>query len=231
MTRLKYVVNFDRLGMGDVERVGGKNASLGEMIVQLSKAGIRVPRGCATPAAAFREFLAAGGLAARIEARLKGLDAADVEALARCGAEICGWIEATPFSKQLEAEIGEAFRELTGGDDTVSLAVRSSATAEDLPDASFAGQQEAFLNIRGLANVMTALKHVFASLYNDRAISYRLHKGFAPSAVALSAGWQRTGRRRRGGRRGVLPRVTQSGLPAVGRITTAARPCAPGAHE
>src|SRR5438874_1369720 len=136
MTRLKYVVNFDRLGMGEIERVGGKNASLGEMLVQLSKAGVQVPGGFATTAAAFREFLAAGGLAARIEARLKGLDADDVEALARCGAEIRGWIEATPFSKQLEAEIGEAFRELTGGDDTVSLAVRSSATAEDLPDAS-----------------------------------------------------------------------------------------------
>ncbi len=168
MTRLKYVVNFDRLGMGDVERVGGKNASLGEMIVQLSKAGIRVPGGFATTAAAFREFLAAGGLASRIEARLKGLDADDVEALGRCGAEIRGWIEATPFPKQLEAEIGQAFRELTGGDESVSVAVRSSATAEDLPDASFAGQQETFLNIRGLANVMTALKHVFASLASSR---------------------------------------------------------------
>ena len=194
MTRLKYVVNFDRLGMGDIERVGGKNASLGEMIVQLSKAGIRVPGGFATTAAAFREFLAAGGLAARVEARLKGLDADDIEALGRCGAEIRGWIEATPFPKQLEAEIGQAFRELTGGDESVSVAVRSSATAEDLPDASFAGQQETFLNIRGLANVMTALKHVFASLYNDRAISYRVHKGFGHSAVALSAGVQRMAR-------------------------------------
>src|SRR5256884_9116587 len=202
MTRLKYVVSFDRLGMGDIEQVGGKNASLGEMTVQLSKAGIRVPGGFATTAEAFREFLAAGGLAARIEARLKGLDADDVEALARCGAEIRGWIEATPFPKQLEAEIGEAFRELTGGDENVSVAVRSSATAEDLPDASFAGQQETFLNIRGLANAMTALKHVFASLYNDRAISYRVHKGFGHSAVALSAGGQPLGRSDLGSRRG-----------------------------
>src|SRR2546423_7926668 len=219
MTRLKYVVNFDRLGMGDIERVGGKNASLGEMIVQLSKAGIRVPGGFATTAEAFREFLAAGGLAARIEARLKGLDADDVEALGRCGAEIRGWIEATPFPKQLEAEIGQAFRELTGGDDTVSLAVRSSATAEDLPDASFAGQQETFLNIRGLANVMTALKHVFASLYNDRAISYRLHKGFAHSAVALSAGVQRMARSDRGASGGMFTLDTASGLPDVVVIT------------
>src|SRR5882672_8977727 len=219
MTRLKYVVNFDRLGMGDVERVGGKNASLGEMIVQLSKAGIRVPGGFATTAAAFREFLAAGGLASRIEARLKGLDADDVEALGRCGAEIRGWIEATPFAKQLEAEIGQAFRELTGGDESVSVAVRSSATAEDLPDASFAGQQETFLNIRGLANVMTALKHVFASLYNDRAISYRCHKGFGPSPVALSAGVQRMVRSDLGASGVMFTLDTESGFRDVVFIT------------
>jgi pyruvate,water dikinase len=219
MTRLKYVVNFDRLGMGDIERVGGKNASLGEMIVQLSKAGIRVPGGFATTAAAFREFLAAGGLAARIEARLKGLDADDVEALGRCGAEIRGWIEATPFPKQLEAEIGQAFRELTGGDESVSVAVRSSATAEDLPDASFAGQQETFLNIRGLANVMTALKQVFASLYNDRAISYRVHKGFGHSAVALSAGVQRMARSDLGASGVMFTLDTESGFRDVVFIT------------
>src|SRR5947207_13988934 len=220
MTRLKYVVNFDRLGMGDIERVGGKNASLGEMLVQLSKAGVQVPGGFATTAAAFREFLAAGGLAARIEARLKGLDADDVEALARCGAEIRGWIEATPFPKQLEAEIAQGFRELTGGDESVSLAVRSSATAEDLPDASFAGQQETFLNIRGLANVMTALKHVFASLYNDRAISYRVHKGFAHSAVALSAGVQRMARSDRGASGVMFTLDTESGFRDVVFITS-----------
>jgi pyruvate,water dikinase len=194
MARLKYVVNFDRLGMADIEQVGGKNASLGEMTGQLSQAGIRVPGGFATTADAFREFLGQGALAARIETRLKGLDADDVGALARCGAEIRGWIEATPLPKELQSEIGEAYKELTGGDESVSVAVRSSATAEDLPDASFAGQQETFLNIRGLPNVMTALKQVFASLYNDRAISYRVHKGFGHSSVALSAGVQRMAR-------------------------------------
>src|SRR5712692_10617104 len=194
MARLKYVANFDRLGMGDVERFGGKNASLGEMIGRLSKAGIRVPGGFDTDADAYREFIGQGGLKARIDARLNGLDADDVESLARCGADIRGWIEATPFPKQLEAEIARAYKELTGGDESVSVAVRSSATAEDLPDASFAGQQETFLNIRGLPNVMTALKQVFASLYNDRAISYRIHKGFGHSAVALSAGVQRMAR-------------------------------------
>src|SRR6267143_348781 len=194
MARLKYVVNFDRLGTGDIEQVGGKNASLGEMIGQLSQAGIRVPRGFATTADAFREFLDQEGLVARIEARLKGLDADDVGALERCGAQIRGWIEATPLPKELRAEIARAYEALTGGDESVSVAVRSSATAEDLPDASFAGQQETFLNIRGLPNVMTALKQVFASLYNDRAISYRIHKGFGHAAVALSAGVQRMAR-------------------------------------
>ncbi len=220
MARLKYVVNFDRLGMAEIERVGGKNASLGEMIVQLSKAGIRVPGGFATSAEAFHEFLGGGGgLAARIEARMKGLDADDVEALERCGAEIRGWIEATPFPKQLEAEIAEALRDLTGGDETVSVAVRSSATAEDLPDASFAGQQETFLNIRGLANVMTALKHVFASLYNDRAISYRCHKGFGHSAVALSAGVQRMVRSDLGASGVMFTLDTESGFRDVVFIT------------
>src|SRR6266581_7357340 len=219
MARLKYVVNFDRLGMAEIERVGGKNASLGEMIVQLSKAGIRVPGGFATSAEAFHEFLGGGGgLAARIEARMKGLDADDVEALERCGAEIRGWIEATPFPKQLEAEIAEALRELTGGDETVSVAVRSSATAEDLPDASFAGQQETFLNIRGLANVMAALKCVFASLYNDRAISYRVHKGFQ-SAVALSAGVQRMARSDLGASGVMFTLDTESGFRDVVFIT------------
>jgi pyruvate, water dikinase len=190
MARPKHVVNLDQLGMSDIERVGGKNASLGEMIGQLSKAGIRVPSGFATTADAFREFLGQGGLDARIATRLKGLDADDVEALSGCGTEIRSWIEAAPFPKQFQAEIARAHRELTGGDERMSVAVRSSATAEDLPDASFAGQQETFLNIRGLDNVMAALKHVFASLYNDRAISYRIHKGFEHSAVALSAGVQ-----------------------------------------
>jgi len=218
MARLKYVANFDRLGMGDVERFGGKNASLGEMIGRLSKAGIRVPGGFATDADAYREFIGQGGLKARIDARLNGLDADDVESLARCGADIRGWIEATPFPKQLEAEIARAYRELTGGDDSVSVAVRSSATAEDLPDASFAGQQETFLNIRGLPNVMAALKRVFASLYNDRAISYRIHKGFQ-SAVALSAGVQRMARSDRGASGVMFTLDTESGFRDVVFIT------------
>src|SRR6266545_3613128 len=219
MARLKYVANFDQLGMGDVERFGGKNASLGEMIGRLSKAGIRVPGGFATDADAYREFIGQGGLKARIEARLNGLDADDVEALARCGADIRGWIEATPFPKLLEAEIAQAYRELTGGDDGVSVAVRSSATAEDLPDASFAGQQETFLNIRGLPNVMAALKRVFASLYNDRAISYRVHQGFEHSAVALSAGVQRMARSDLGASGVMFTLDTESGFRDVVFIT------------
>src|SRR6266702_3864398 len=218
MARLKYVANFDQLGMGDVERFGGKNASLGEMIGRLSKAGIRVPGGFATDADAYREFIDQGGLKARIEARLNGLDADDVEALARCGADIRGWIEATSFPKQIEAEISQAYRELTGGDDGVSVAVRSSATAEDLPDASFAGQQETFLNIRGLPNVMAALKRVFASLYNDRAIFYRVHTGFQ-SAVALSAGVQRMARSDLGASGVMFTLDTESGFRDVVFIT------------
>jgi len=219
MARLKYVVNFDRLGMRDIEQVGGKNASLGEMIGQLSKAGIRVPGGFATTADAFREFLDRSALAARIEARLKGLDADDVQALGRCGAEIRGWIEATPLPKQLQSEVAQAYEELTGGDEKVSVAVRSSATAEDLPDASFAGQQETFLNIRGLDNVMAALRNVFASLYNDRAISYRSHRGFGHSSVALSAGVQRMARSDLGASGVMFTLDTESGFRDVVFIT------------
>ncbi|TMH75271.1 MAG: phosphoenolpyruvate synthase [Betaproteobacteria bacterium] len=219
MARLKYVVNFDRLGMRDIEQVGGKNASLGEMIGQLSKAGIRVPGGFATTADAFREFLDRSALAARIEARLKGLDADDVQALGRCGAEIRGWIEATPLPKQLQSEVAQAYEELTGGDESVSVAVRSSATAEDLPDASFAGQQETFLNIRGLDNVMAALRSVFASLYNDRAISYRCHRGFGHSSVALSAGVQRMARSDLGASGVMFTLDTESGFRDVVFIT------------
>ena len=219
MARLKYVMNFDRFGMADVDQVGGKNASLGEMISGLSQAGIRVPGGFATTADAFREFLGQGGLAGRIEERLKGLDPENVDALARCGKEIRGWIEATEFPKALQSEIAEAYRELTGGDEAVSVAVRSSATAEDLPDASFAGQQETFLNIRGLANVMIALKRVFASLYNDRAISYRRHRGYAHSTVALSAGVQRMVRSDLGASGVVFTIDTESGFRDVVFIT------------
>src|SRR5215510_8279051 len=219
MAGLKRVLNFDRLGMADVERVGGKNASLGEMISQLSQAGIRVPGGFATTADAFREFLAQGGLDGRIAARLKSLDPENVEALARCGEEIRGWIEAAEFPKALQAAIADAYRALTGGDESMSVAVRSSATAEDLPDASFAGQQETFLNIRGFPNVMSALKRVFASLYNDRAISYRSHRGYAHSSVALSAGVQRMARSDLGASGVMFTMDTESGFRDVVFIT------------
>ncbi|MGB5082122.1 MAG: phosphoenolpyruvate synthase [Burkholderiales bacterium] len=218
MKNPKYLVPFDDLRMSDVERVGGKNASLGEMISQLSRAGIRVPGGFATTAEAYREFLAQGGLDDRIEARLKQLDPVDVEALARCGTEIRSWIEATPLPKQLEAGIAEAYRELIGGEDA-SVAVRSSATAEDLPDASFAGQQETFLNVRGRDEMMVALRRVFASLYNDRAISYRVHQGFEHASVALSAGVQRMVRSDLGASGVMFTLDTESGFQGVVFIT------------
>jgi pyruvate,water dikinase len=185
-----YVVRFQNLRMSDLARVGGKNASLGEMIAHLTARGIRVPGGFATTAAAFREFLDGAGLTQRIEARLAALDADDVGALARCGAEIRSWIIAAPLPPALEAAVAAEYRELMK-DGEFPVAVRSSATAEDLPDASFAGQQETFLNVRGLAGILDAIRHVFASLYNDRAISYRIHQGFAHADVALSAGIQR----------------------------------------
>ncbi|AZN36462.1 phosphoenolpyruvate synthase [Iodobacter ciconiae] len=184
----RYVIDFARLRMHDVEQVGGKNASLGEMISQLTEKGVRVPGGFATTAAAYRQFLAHQGLADRIDAIMNTLDVNDVRALAIVGKQIRTWILDTPFPEQLEAEIREYYK-LLG--DNVTVAVRSSATAEDLPDASFAGQQETFLNIRGFENVLVAMKEVFASLYNDRAISYRVHKGFDHKLVALSAGIQR----------------------------------------
>jgi len=176
--------------MTDVDHVGGKNASLGEMIGNLAGRGIRVPGGFATTAAAYREFLGAAGLAQRIDAELARLDPNDVDALARCGARIRGWIAAAPFPPRLEEEIAAAYETLAS-DAGAAVAVRSSATAEDLPDASFAGQQETFLNVTGLANVLAAIKQVFGSLYTDRAISYRARKGFAHAEVALSVGVQR----------------------------------------
>src|SRR5574341_1263644 len=177
------------LRLKDLEQVGGKNASLGEMMSGLAAAGIRVPGGFATTAEAFREFL--GDLSGRIDERLRSLDSKDVSALAKCGAEIRSWILDQPFPADLEREIRSHYQELIFQTSSeTSFAVRSSATAEDLPEASFAGQQETFLNIRGIDNVLEAIKHVFASLYNDRAISYRVHQGFAHSAVALSAAVQ-----------------------------------------
>ncbi|MDR2506637.1 MAG: phosphoenolpyruvate synthase [Candidatus Accumulibacter sp.] len=187
-----YVINFDQLRMSDVDRVGGKNASLGEMISQLAGAGVRVPGGFATTTDAFRDFLQHEGLAMRIDAELSGLDVDNVTALAASGAKIRQWIVETPFPEQLKTEIVRHYEVLAGASpESASFAVRSSATAEDSPDASFAGQQETFLNIQGASNILHAMKEVFASLYNDRAIAYRVHKGFRHSESALSAGVQR----------------------------------------
>ncbi len=185
------VVPFEQLRMTDVESVGGKNASLGEMISQLAASGVAVPGGFATTAHAFRQFLQHDGLAQRIDARLAALDTDDVRALADAGAQIRRWIVDTPFPAELERAVAAQFEQLTRDHPGASFAVRSSATAEDLPDASFAGQQETFLNVVGIEQVLHKMKEVFASLYNDRAISYRVHKGFAHGDVALSAGVQR----------------------------------------
>jgi pyruvate, water dikinase len=184
----EYVVPFSELGMHDVARVGGKNASLGEMISQLTRLGVQVPTGFATTAEAYREFLAHDSLAGRIQSELASLDVDNVEELARVGSRIRGWMLATPFPEPLERAIVTAWEQL--GDGTQAVAVRSSATAEDLPDASFAGQQETFLNVRGKADVLKAAHEVFASLFNDRAIAYRAHQGFEHSQVALSVGVQ-----------------------------------------
>ena len=213
------VVAFENLRMSDVEVVGGKNASLGEMISQLP-GGVRVPSGFATTAHAFRQFLAHGGLAQRINARLAALDMEDVRALASAGAEIRSWVQAQAFPAELEQAIRDAFAKLSGGDERASFAVRSSATAEDLPDASFAGQQETFLNVTGIEAVLHKTKEVFASLYNDRAISYRVHKGFAHSDVALSAGIQRMVRSDCGAAGVMFTIDTESGFQDVVFITS-----------
>ncbi len=213
------VVPFENLRMSDVEVVGGKNASLGEMISQLPN-GVRVPTGFATTAHAFREFLKHAGLDQRIRQRLATLDIDDVRALAAAGAEIRGWIESQPFPPDLEQEIRTAFEKLSAGSPAASFAVRSSATAEDLPDASFAGQQETFLNVQGIADVLHKMKEVFASLYNDRAISYRVHKGFAHENVALSAGVQRMVRSDLGAAGVMFTIDTESGFPDVVFITS-----------
>jgi pyruvate,water dikinase len=184
-----YVIKLNELGMNDVETVGGKNASLGEMISNLSNLGISVPGGFATTAAAYRDFLGADSLDERINGLLADLNVDDIDALASAGARIRSWILETPLPQRLMDDIAAAWDEMSGGND-ITVAVRSSATAEDLPDASFAGQQETFLNIRGLEHVVDALHQVFASLFNDRAISYRVHQGFDHSLVALSAGIQ-----------------------------------------
>jgi len=221
-----YVAPFENLRMTDVESVGGKNASLGEMISQLAEAGVRVPTGFATTAQAFRDFLehsVDGGapLAERIATRLEGLDIDDVRSLAAAGAEIRQWIVETPFQPRLEEEIRSYYERLVADSTAeMSFAVRSSATAEDLPDASFAGQQETFLNVVGIDNVLEAMKHVFASLYNDRAISYRVHKGFTHAEVALSAGVQRMVRSDVGAAGVMFTIDTESGFKDVVFITS-----------
>ena len=215
------VIWFENLRMTDVESVGGKNASLGEMISQLTEKGVRVPTGFATTAEAYRTFLAHNGLSDRISQALAALDVNDVTELARVGKEIRQWILETPFPAELDADIETAWNKMVAdaGSDQISVAVRSSATAEDLPDASFAGQQETFLNINGLENVKEAMRHVFASLYNDRAISYRVHKGFAHDIVALSAGVQRMVRSDSGAAGVMFSIDTESGFEDVVFVT------------
>lgn len=218
----QYVIWFENLRMSDVESVGGKNASLGEMISQLTEKGVRVPGGFATTAEAFRAFLAHDGLNERISSALAALDVDDVTELARVGKEVRQWILETPFPEQLNQEIETAWNKMVAdaGSEDISVAVRSSATAEDLPDASFAGQQETYLNIKGLDNVKEAMHHVFASLYNDRAISYRVHKGFDHDVVALSAGVQRMVRSDSGAAGVMFSIDTESGFEDVVFITS-----------
>ena len=207
------VLPFEKLRMNDVDKVGGKNSSLGEMISQLADTGVRVPGGFATTAQAYRDFLAQSGLDNKINAVLDALDVDDVNALVKAGAEIRQWIMETPFPMELTIAITEQYQRLVADSTTdMSFAVRSSATAEDLPDASFAGQQETFLNIVGLENILHAIKEVFASLYNDRAISYRVHKGFVHADVALSAGIQRMVRSDKGAAGVMFTLDTESGF-------------------
>ncbi|QCW51911.1 phosphoenolpyruvate synthase [Nocardioides dongxiaopingii] len=221
---------FSTLGLGDLEQVGGKNASLGEMVSHLTDLGVRVPDGFATTADAFHRFIAtdvdgSGGLAERISGLLDGLDTDDVRRLAEVGAEIRGAVVGQPFPEDLEAEVRAAYDQLVadsgGPDGTASFAVRSSATAEDLPDASFAGQQETFLNVRGIDAVLHAIREVFASLYNDRAIAYRVHHGFAHDDVGLSAGVQRMVRSDIGSSGVMFTMDTESGFRDAVFITSA----------
>jgi len=218
---VEYVVSLDKLGVHDVEHVGGKNASLGEMISNLAGAGVSVPGGFATTAQAYRDFLEQSGLNAKIHEALDALDVDDVNALAKTGAQIRQWVMDAEFPARLDAEIRTAFAEMANGNENMAVAVRSSATAEDLPDASFAGQQETFLNIRGVDNVIRAAKEVFASLFNDRAISYRVHQGFDHKLVALSAGVQRMVRSETGTAGVMFTLDTESGFRDVVFITGA----------
>ncbi|WP_435949147.1 phosphoenolpyruvate synthase [Psychrobacter sp. DM8] len=213
------VINLDQLGKNDIDTVGGKNASLGEMISHLSDLGVSVPGGFATTADAFNRFLTETGLLDKINNELKALDVNDVNKLAATGKKIRNWIIEQELPEDLEKEVRQAFEEMSGGED-IAVAVRSSATAEDLPDASFAGQQETYLNIRGIDNVLVAIKEVFSSLYNDRAISYRVHKGFEHEGVALSAGIQRMVRSETGAAGVMFTLDTESGFDEVVFITS-----------
>ncbi|WP_257295488.1 phosphoenolpyruvate synthase [Endozoicomonas sp. YOMI1] len=208
----EFVVGLDALGSSDVERVGGKNASLGEMLSHLGRAGVRVPGGFATTAEAYQDFLDGSGLYDRIHSQLDELDIDDIQQLTQAGANIRQWIMDEPFRPEFEQAIVNSYRELCGDQDNLAVAVRSSATAEDLPDASFAGQQETFLNIRGAQNVLRAVREVFASLFNDRAISYREHQGFDHRDVALSAGIQRMVRSETGSAGVMFTLDTESGF-------------------
>ncbi len=214
-----YVVWFENLGKDDVERVGGKNASLGEMISNLSAAGVSVPGGFATTAQAFRDFLEHNKLVEKINEALTSLDTNDVLALRETGEKVRGWVMDAPLPEELDRQIREAYGQLGDGNGELPVAVRSSATAEDLPEASFAGQQESFLNIRGVDHVIQAVREVFASLFNDRAISYRVHQGFDHSAVALSAGVQRMVRSETGAAGVMFTLDTESGFRDVVFIT------------
>jgi len=216
-----YVLWYEELGMNDVSRVGGKNASLGEMISNLANAGVQVPGGFATTADAFNQFLDQSGLEARIHKVLDSLDVDNISALGQAGKDIRNWIIDTPFQPELENAIKDAFKTLQGdAGEEASFAVRSSATAEDMPDASFAGQQETFLNVKGYDSVMVAIKHVFASLFNDRAISYRVHQGYDHKGVALSAGIQRMVRSDKASSGVMFTIDTESGFEDVVFITS-----------
>ncbi|HAU68124.1 MAG TPA: phosphoenolpyruvate synthase [Gammaproteobacteria bacterium] len=215
-----YTIPLDQLSINDVESVGGKNASLGEMLANLSNLGVSVPNGFATTAEAYREFLATDGLNKRINDRLNALDVDDIDALTSAGADIRRWVTETPFQPAFDKALQEAFVSMQDGNDGLKVAVRSSATAEDLPDASFAGQQETFLNIEGAASVRQAVHEVFASLFNDRAISYRVHQGYAHENVALSAGIQRMVRSETGSAGVMFTLDTESGFDDVVFVTS-----------
>ncbi len=216
----EYVLSFNEVGLADLERVGGKNASIGEMLGALTQLGVRVPRGFATTAGAYRDFLAQGGLAARINAELAALDVEDVTALAASGARIRQWILATPFAPALQHAVLGRWREMDQGQG-IAVAVRSSATAEDLPEASFAGQQETFLNVRGESALLSAMHQVYASLFTDRAIAYRVHQRFDHALVALSVGVQHMVRSDLGASGVMFTLDTDSGFRDVVFVTSA----------